>query len=241
MDQRQFCAIIDLETTGTDPQQDEIIEVGILGLSHIDYKDVTITTSYSALNEPKKSINKDIEKITGLKDHHVKGQSIDWSQVKQILKQADLIIAHNADFDRQFLLGVQEIRDDLPRWACSIKHIDWDDKGFKSKSLTYLSADHGFVNPFAHRALFDCAATFRLIMPHLHELYANSLLKEYKVLAEGAPFEVKDTLKRRGYHWDPSSRVWFKHLLENKMAAEREFLQTHVYINRPASHKEVPL
>ena len=44
-----------------------------------------------------------------------------------------------------------------------------------------------FRKSFAHRALFDCATTFRLITPYMQELIQNSFQKEFRIPATGAP------------------------------------------------------
>ena len=238
----QYGVIVDLETTGVDAKNNEIIEVGLLEFCHENFENPSITRVYAGLSEPQKPLEEIIKKVTGLSDEVLRGQSIDWSIVHDMMARAQVIIAHNAAFDRGFLENEPRYMAQKPqgRWACSQSHIDWKKLGFKSRALNYLACDHGFVNPFAHRALFDCATTFRVIGPHLKELYETSLLKEFEVAAVGAPFAVKDTLKSHGYRWDPERRVWAKRLFENRLAEERDFLQAEIY-KGPSMHAEVAL
>lgn len=44
----------------------------------------------------------DITKLTGISDAMVEGQVIDIAALKALIDPADLIIAHNASFDRPF-------------------------------------------------------------------------------------------------------------------------------------------
>jgi DNA polymerase-3 subunit epsilon len=230
--------IVDLETTGTDSQQDEIIEIGILEFGVEDNKPPFVTNMYGAVAEPSQPLSPEIQRITGLDDDMLRGQTIDWNIVSRYFDRASLYVAHNADFDRAFLERQWGTTEWMGRWACSMRHIDWETHGFRTRSLNYLAADHGFVNPFAHRALFDCATTFRLIAPYFEELVARSYLKEVRILAVGTPIELKDKLKARRYRWDPQKRVWYKDVFEDRLAEERAFLAEEIYQGTPR-HEEV--
>ena len=221
--------IVDLETTGLKPSEDSIIEVGLIDfLIPPDDKPV-IRGMFSGLQDPGVSLSAEISGITGLTDEALSGEAIDWEMVKGYLNRADILIAHNAEFDRSFLSVVPALRDIRKPWACSVRHIDWREKKFASSKLQYLAADHGFVNPFAHRALFDCATTFRLVSPHLQEMLKNCRDAEFEVFAVGSPFDSKDVLKSAGYRWDSERRVWRKRVMAHRIQVERDFLAKDVY------------
>ncbi|MFW7380942.1 MAG: 3'-5' exonuclease [Oligoflexus sp.] len=232
--------IVDLETTGIDPQKDEIIEIGLIEFGVEEGRKPSITNMYSALAQASKPLSVEVQKITGLDDRILSGQSIDWQLVSQYFDRASLYIAHNANFDRAFLEKVFSPDSWSGQWACSMRHVDWEAHGFRTRSLNYLAADHGFVNSFAHRALFDCATTFRLIEPYFDELVKRCMMKEMRLLAVQAPFEAKDMLKSRFYRWDPEKRVWYKDVFEDKLEDERSFLETEIYHGR-SRHEELPI
>lgn len=235
--------IVDLETTGLTAGQDRIIEIGLLEFLVDGEGKPIVTRSYGALQDPGVPLVPEVAKITGLSDAHLAGQAIDWDIVRGFFKRAEIVIAHNATFDRGFIDACVELADlkELKlHWACSMRHVDWRGHGFGTQSLNYLAADHGFVNPFAHRALFDCATTFRLVAPYLSELIARSYEREYAVKAYASPFESKDVLRGRGYRWDPEERVWGKVVPETKLDEERAFLASEVYKGKPA-HREMQL
>ncbi len=229
--------IVDLETTGLNPSEDSIIEVGLIDVLVSTDKKPIIGGMYSGLQDPGEPLSAEISEITGLTDDVLSGEKIDWDIVKGYLHRADVLIAHNAEFDRGFLSVVPALRDIRKPWACSVRHIDWREKKFASSKLQYLAADHGFVNPFAHRALFDCATTFRLVTPHLQELLKNSRDAEFEVFAVGSPFESKDVLKSAGYRWDSERRVWRKRVMAHRIQVERDFLAKDVY-RGPSRHVE---
>ncbi|MCX6126654.1 MAG: 3'-5' exonuclease [Proteobacteria bacterium] len=230
--------IVDVETTGLDPVQDQVIEIGLCEFGWSEVMPPTVTRMYGALQDPQCPVSKEISTLTGLTDTVLKGQSIDWALVSKIWNGATVIVAHNAEFDRGFLSRISALQGQPKHWGCSVRHIDWRAKGFGTRKLQYLAADHGFVNPFAHRALFDCMTTYRLVRPHLAELLKRSHEPEIKFLAVGSPFESKDVLKASGYHWASEQRVWHKTVSPDQVNIEREFLGQQVYRGAPKHIEE---
>jgi len=236
----EYGLVVDVETTGLDSSVDQIIEIGVLEFMMLEGKPASISRMYGGLQDPGVPISAEIEKITGISSHHVIGQNVDWNLVASMMGRAKIVIAHNMEFDRGFIRARRELKELNPHWGCSIRHVDWKAKGAGSLSLNYLAADHGFINPFPHRALFDCATTFRLIASHLDELIPTSYLKSYRIDALNSPFEKKDVLKEQGYRWDSQRRVWHKTILESQLDKEREFLEKDIYLTKP-SHRETLL
>ena len=123
-------AVVDVETTGTNPDTDKIIELGIC-LFEYDRQNgriYKVLGSWEWLEDPGFSIPPEITEITGITDATVAGHRIDDCAVHDLLGRVVLVIAHNADFDRRFL----ERR--LPafatkHWACSRADIDWKARG----------------------------------------------------------------------------------------------------------------
>jgi DNA polymerase-3 subunit epsilon len=232
-----YGVILDLETTGVDAQKDKIIEIGLLEFGVGLSGKPQISNLYGALEDPGEPLSEEIVKLTGLTDEILAGQRINWDSVRSILERASIVIAHNANFDRAFCEAREELKGLDLHWGCSQRHIDWEAKGFRTKALNYLAADHGFVNPFAHRALFDCATTFRVVEPYFEELLGRSYLNELRIWATGAAFETKDKLRLARYRWDPSARVWFKDIMEDTLEQERLFLRAQIYPEGRDTHR----
>src|SRR4051794_40908571 len=98
-------AVVDVETTGTDPDRDKIIELGIC-LFEYDRQSgriYKVLGSWEWLEDPGSSIPPEITKITGITDEMVTGHRIDDHAVYDLLSRVVLVIAHHADFDRRFL------------------------------------------------------------------------------------------------------------------------------------------
>jgi DNA polymerase III subunit epsilon len=101
-------AVVDVETTGINPDRDKIIELGIC-LFEYDRQSgriYKVIGSWEWLEDPGFSISPEITKITGITDEMVAGHRIDDGAVNDLLGRVVLVIAHNADFDRRFGLKV---------------------------------------------------------------------------------------------------------------------------------------
>ena len=169
----------------------------------------------------------------------VSGHQIDEEGVNEIVASADLVIAHNAYFDRHFLERIYPVFASKP-WACSMSEIDWAAEGFEGTKLAYLAAESGFFYD-RHRAENDCYAVLELLrrtLPKSGETGLASLLRQarqttWRIWAEGAPFELKDVLKARGYRWNGDDRerprAWYVDISEERKETELAFLKSEVY------------
>jgi DNA polymerase-3 subunit epsilon len=230
-------AVVDVETTGLDRKNDTVIE---LGLRRFEYDPKTgdvvrIGESLTGLQDPGHPLSPEITRLTGLTDADLKGQSIDWKKADQLLSDVDVVIAHNASFDRPFFDRFTE-QSRRRLWACSFRQVDWDDKGFASAKLELLCLFHGYFTS-AHRALNDVDALLCLLSlkcqtsgkAYLHELLEKADQPYVKVVAASSPFESKDLLKARGYRWDPIARVWQRLILSSQLTEEVSWLESSVY------------
>lgn len=211
-DEKPF-AVLDTETTGFSAENSSIIELGIIkgSYSPSEKRITSLSKSLCMLEDPGHPLPDIITEVTGITDADLKGQSIDDSAVESFLSDVELIIAHNARFDRGFF---ENRFPSLKRkiWACSSKggDINWKQSGFKSAALDSLLLEFGYFFD-GHRASVDCMATAWLLLvaqDKFAELLEAVEQSRYRLKAIHAPFEVKDILKGRGYKWDADDRVW---------------------------------
>jgi DNA polymerase-3 subunit epsilon len=176
-------AVVDVETTGTNPDRDKIIELGIC-LFEYDRESgriYKVLGSREWFEDPGFSIPPEITNITGITDEMVAGHRIDDRAVNDLLGRVVLVIAHNADFDRRFL----ERR--LPalatkHWACSRADIDWKAEGIRSSALEFIAYSLGFFH--GHRAASDCRATLHALaqrLPGTGRLALQALLEQARL------------------------------------------------------------
>jgi DNA polymerase III subunit epsilon len=233
-------AFIDLETTGLEAKKDEIIEIGTLIISYTKINGfIAIDYQNNQLQQPNNPISEEITKITGITNEDVKGKKIDWKILKQKLSEVDLIICHNAYFDRNFLeLQTPEDFSNLIKeksFACSSSGVNWQLMGYESAKLEYLNFKMGYFYE-GHRALVDCFATLNLFIASpkaFLELRQNANQKEYLICAANANFNKKDNLKQRGYRWSGGEgnlpKSWWIIVSEDKYEEEMSFLKSEIY------------
>lgn len=234
--------VLDTETTGLDAKSERIIELAMLSVLIDTATGLPVgpVSTYESFEDPGKPIPPAITEITGIDDSMVAGQRIDDARVAELVQAADLIVAHNAGFDRPFV----ETR--LPvfaskAWNCSFAGIDWKGQGSGSAKLEFLAHERGSFYD-AHRALVDCHALLQVLAAPLKDgqtglarLISGAAHSRYKLRATGAPFESKDALKARGYRWDSEQRVWWTSLMgDDALAQETEWLKAHAYKGRSA-------
>ncbi len=232
--------VLDTETTGTDLQSDQVIELAMLRIEYaLDSGEVIrVVDSYEGLEDPGRPIPPESIKIHGITDAMVQGKQLDEARIAEFTRGAPLVIAHNAYFDRTFLELRLPLFAALP-WACSYAQLPWRDAGFGSAKLEYLCWSSGFFYE-AHRGSADCRALLELLSrplpgserPAIAELVARAEEKSYRLWAIGSPFETKDKLKTRGYRWDGERRCWSITVSRDAAKAEAEWLKAEVYAGR---------
>lgn len=236
--------ILDTETTGLLHASDRIIELAMLLVS-VDAatgRPVGSVQTFEGFEDPGMPIPAVAQQVTGITDEMVRDQRLDDARVQALIDRADLVIAHNAGFDRPFVEARFPGFTRKP-WACSFADIDWKAQGAESAKLGALAQDRGWFYD-AHRALVDCHALLQVLASPLADgrgtglarLIAAAEQPSCKLRATGAPFESKDLLKARGYRWDAVARVWTCNLGgDEALEAELAWLQAEVYGSRRAS------
>lgn len=235
--------ILDTETTGLDSSRDRIIELALI-LVDVDQATglpLQVQEVFDELEDPGRPIPAEATRVTGITDAMVAGKRLDEARIAELMKGVDLVIAHNARFDRGFVEARLPAFAQLP-WACSVAEIDWQAQGRGSAKLEFLAHELGFFYD-AHRAEMDCHALLAVLaapLPNTGEtglarLLAAAQATSYRVQATGSPFASKDALRARGYRWDAERKVWHTQV-GNPAAldAECEWLKKDVYGGRSA-------
>lgn len=231
---------VDVETTGLDPQKDEIIEVAMVPFTYsLNGRIFEIRPSYQSFQEPSAPIAPAITAITGITDAMVAGRRIDPEEVSSIANGAALVIAHNAAFDRRFVERLSDVFTTKP-WACSLTQVDWSSAGYEGSKLAYLAAGAGFFYD-RHRAENDCLAAIELLAAPLAKSGVTAMARmlerarqpSWRIWAENAPFDLKDVLKARGYRWNgesnPNPRAWYIDVEDAQREAEMVYLRKEIY------------
>ncbi len=231
-------AFLDTETTGVNRANDEIIELAlkVVKFEKASGKIVSIDREYESFNDPGEEISQEIIMLTGINDEMVEGQAIDWEKVDAILKDAEIVVAHNAGFDRAFVDRYSSVSPNKI-WACSINDIDWLGRGFTSSKQELLCYWHGFYFD-AHRAMNDVDALIHLLTHPsyeaerpLLELIENSQKPTYVIFATNFNYDPvkKDIVKANKYKWNAEDRVWYKTVSFDDLDKEKDWLTVAIY------------
>lgn len=153
---------LDTETTGDAPHRDKIIE-----LSAIKVKGNEILETFDELIDPKMIIPEISTEITGITQDMVRGKPTFSDLADKFLEFLgnDIIVAHNADFDRQFvnhelmMAGKTTLSNaQFCTWKLSKRILPKQER----YSLEYLADNFGFDKGSAHRALDDTKTSWQL-------------------------------------------------------------------------------
>ena len=194
-------AVVDCETTGL-TDNDEIIELAII-LFEYDADSGAISSlvnRYAGLREPKVPCSEGAFEVHRISPEILCGKSLNKQHIIEILSDAQLIFAHNADFDRRFL---KRLYPDIPdkKWACTMKHIVWDWEGVYRLGLDVIASHYNIERPVAHRAYADAMTVLSILrrknrdsIPHLKQLHdrahRSKLAVHLRYSPDGIPIQV---------------------------------------------------
>ncbi len=239
--------VVDVETTGTDTTNDRIIEFAAVALTYDSTSGEIfgVDAPVSFLEDPERPIPPEIVRLTGITDAMVAGTRLDEAAIGALVADANVVIAHNAAFDRKFVERRLPAFADKP-WACSQREIPWRENGIGSAALEFLLFRHAGAFFVGHRAGVDCQAVVHLLATPLASgqlpmrlLLDSARRRTARVWAVDSHFDFKDALKRRGYRWfagdDGRAKCWYRDMPEEERDAELAWLGETVYAGRRAA------
>lgn len=242
----RLALIVDTETTGLSHLRDEVVEFGAIAVGFDDDGMLgPVVGRFHGFRQPTMPISAGLTALTGITQAMVEGQSIDIAALERFVDPADLVIAHNARFDRPFCEALTPAFRNKA-WACSMAEVRWRDRGFEGQKLSHLVAQSGFFYD-KHRAISDCQALLEILAraaspamaTPFAELWHSSRRPRIRIRATQTPFEAKDRLKSRGYRWsdggDGQQQGWWKDMALDRQEAELAFLLAQIYTSPHAA------
>src|SRR3990167_5431556 len=180
-------AILDVETTGVDPQKDRVVEVGV-----VTAPPVGPFSCFSNLVDPGIPIPPSASAIHHLTDENVAGKPT----LEELMPEIEaaiggsILAAHEAKFDLSFLPTLA----DRP-WICTkrlARHIWPDAPAYNNQVLRYwlkLKIDPGN----SHRAISDAIVTAHILNKEISAYLAMGKPNDVEALIEflRGPVEVK--------------------------------------------------
>jgi len=210
--------ILDTETTGLDPEQHQCIEVGAV-LFDVPHRAVLSQISFLLPCErnPAQGIN-------GI-DPSVSREPQPWRQAllcfEAMLEAADVVLAHNAAFDRQWF-GRGELPAIRKPWLCSMEDLRWPPERQlrATPSVRDLALAYGVPVWAAHRALTDCIYLAQVFerCPELEGLLQAGL-EPRRLYRARLSYEERHKAREAGFRWnEPISGAWSRRLSEREAA-----------------------
>ncbi len=214
--------ILDTETTGLDPSSGHCLEVGVI-LFHVSSRSVLAQQSFLmpvASNEAEE-INKIPAEITRLHQPWKEGLTY----LEALINEADLIVAHNAAFDRQWF-GKDHLPFVAKPWLCTMDEISWpSQRRLRPRpSVRDLALAYGVPVWTAHRALTDCIYLAEVLSrcEDLETLLSRGLEPRQLMRAQ-VSYEQRHLARNAGFRWnDPVKGAWTRRLSERE-ASELDF------------------
>ena len=214
----QRLLIIDTETTGLDPQTDRCIEVGAL-LFDVAHRSVLSQVSFLLPCEHNAA-----KAVNGI-EASLTQQPHPWQQGLQcfeaLLDAADLVVAHNAAFDRQWF-GLDPLPPIHKPWLCTMEDIRWpaDRQLRPNPSVRDLALAYAVPVWAAHRALTDCiylAQVFERCSDL--ELLLEQGLEPRRLYRARLSYEERHQAREAGFRWNqPVTGAWSRKLSEREAA-----------------------
>lgn len=153
--------IIDLETTGLDPINDRIIEVGAIRIGE-EIKD------YSAIVKQEIDITEKIRDLTGISDEDIKKGKAEEIVINELLDfiGQDSLVGYNINFDIKFIneclnrFGKSKVRN---MTYDVMKYVKNDKLFLKNYKLETVVKEYGINEKVPHRAIEDARIIQKLI------------------------------------------------------------------------------
>lgn len=173
--------VVDTETTGLDPSADRVVELAAVRLESIDGPlKWAVGEPTSSFVNPRKPIPPDLTAVHHIIDADVAdapdlGEAIDRVLTPFWRECVDVVAAHNARFDRDFLPPLKDKRW-LDTYRCAL-HVWPDAPSFKNAALYYWRGFPRIEPVEAHRAGYDTLLTAHVLQALLAERAVDELLK----------------------------------------------------------------
>lgn len=154
--------IIDLETTGLDPINDKIIEIGAIRIG----KEIE---EYSTIIRQEINIPEKIRDLTGISDEDIKKGKVEEIAINELIDfiGEDTLVGYNINFDIKFIneaLNRQEKSKVKNMTYDVMKYVKNDKLFLKNYKLETVVKEYGIDETVPHRAIGDARITQNLIV-----------------------------------------------------------------------------
>lgn len=139
--------------------------------------------------------------------------------ILEMARMADVIAAHNADFDRRWfgaigsngasLPNLVDANDNPLHWVCTCNDFEWLYQTRPGQSLVELALARGIGVYANHRALTDCQLLAALFdrMGSLHTMFERALRPKAQFV-DIVSYDNKELTKQAIFKWFSDRKTW---------------------------------
>jgi DNA polymerase III subunit epsilon len=211
--------ILDTETTALSPDAGSCIEVGAV-LFHVPTRTVLQQVSFllPCLSNPVEHVNGIAAAVTRLEQP--------WPQAlacfEAMVASADLLVAHNAAFDRQWF-GHGPLPALAKPWICSMEDVPWPAELHlrANPSMRDLALAYGIPVWASHRALTDCTYLAQ-VLARCEDLEGLLLaaMEPRRLYRARLSYAERHLAKEAGFRWNEAvSGAWSRRLSQREAEA----------------------
>jgi len=229
---------IDLETTGLKTDSDWITELGFVIKKHREAKPIELR-SFFVLDDGQAPVPEEITAFTKITDEMLGSYGLLPGEVLlQFLRACKthgvtaFVSQNGRAFDKPFLdryvdKYLLEKDGGLSVWYRSLPWIDIKvdidyPKSIRGRNLISLCAEHGFLNPFPHAAVFDAMSTLKILdLYEVEPVLKMATATKITVVAD-CGYAQRELAKAQGYSFDPAKKWWFKIIISDNFTQEKE-------------------
>lgn len=218
---------LDFETTGIDPKKDQVIEVGAVVWDVVRKIPVKIYSTF--VDWEGLQVTDETTRITGITQRDI----IEYGELPEHvfawlsneITKCEAVVAHNGSvFDRLFydewsLKYSHAPNLPSPIWVDTMLDLDYDER-ITTRHLPYLAAEHGFLNPWAHRAVFDVLTMMRVLSHYDIEQVMYSAKQPVVEVQALVSYDEKELAKEKKFRWDADRKRWTKQMKAHKVEEE---------------------
>ena len=211
--------ILDTETTGLDPQANSCLEVGVV-LFDLPSRQVLAQQSFllPVAENPAEPINR----IPAAATNRPQPWQAALVYFEALLEAADVVVAHNAAFDRQWF-GRGLLPAITKPWLCSMEEMRWPpERQLRARpSVRDLALAYEIPVWAAHRALTDCiylAEVFRRCEDLEDQVRLG--LEPRALFKAQVSYDQRHLAREAGFRWnDPVAGAWTRRLSDREAEA----------------------
>lgn len=218
---------LDFETTGFDFEKDRIIEIGaVLWETETSMPVRLLSTLVKHGDGP--GISAEITRLTGIHQAMVEQHGVEpakaFADLLEMAASATALAAHNGSRLDQPMAEAELRRQNVPSpvlpWIDTCLDVPFPSH-ITTRKLSYLGAEHGFLNPFSHRAVFDVLTMFKVLAAYPIAPILDSARQPIVMCVAKGVDESAEAPKKRGYRWRRGLQRWTKNLRQAQAEWEK--------------------